>query len=125
MWTDITTKSKVRLVWQEIMARTEQHGPAFRAELTVVKIDCAKSGHAGWVFIVYRNVTDLDMDHPRDVVGMMISELHKRHQLGPILQTYSGDEAGASRWFQHYSDEWHKLVGMVALAVCAKPEDTI
>lgn len=125
MWNDITAKSKVRLVWQEILARTEQHGPAFRAELTVVKLDCAKSGHAGGVFIIYRNVTDLDMDHPADVVGRMVAQLQKRHQLGPILQTYSGDEAGASRWFQHYSDEWHKLVSLTALAVSAKPENTL
>lgn len=49
MWNDITAKSKVRLVWQETVARTEEHGPKFGAELTVVKLDCAKSGHAGSV----------------------------------------------------------------------------
>jgi hypothetical protein len=122
MWTDITAKSKVRLVWQECVARTDAHGPKFRAELTVVKLDCAKSGHAGGVFIVYRNVADLDTDHPTELVRLLTDNLHWRGHLGPLLQMPSGDDAAAGRWFTHYSDEWHKLVSGAALMVSARED---
>lgn len=129
MWTDITNKSRVQLVWQEVLHKGNVHGPRFRAELTVVKLDTAKAGDVGSVYVIYHTIKAEDTGRMVDdcadteFVSVLRDNLIKMNQYGPHLHTVAGDEPYVTRHFGNISDGWFKLVQGLAERIYAKEQD--
>lgn len=125
MWTDITNKSRVQLVWQEVLHKGDVHGPRYRAELTVIKFDTAKAGDVGSVYISYCTIKTVDTGRMADdgkdteFVSVLRDNLQKMGKYGPHLYTVAGDEPYVTRHFGIISDNWFKLVRGLAERIYA------
>lgn len=121
MWQDVTSQSRVRVVWQELLERTEAEGPRFKAEVTVLRLDCSKLGQRGGLYVIHRRIEAQDGDE--EFEKLLRDHLLSRGQLGPTLSQHDGDDAAVTRWFQHYADEWLTLVSKAALMVSTREDD--